>query len=53
MVKAGNHLMIVRSNPTSAHLWWRPCGVAWDAVPDPMVEYISPNFPISRLVLQA
>ncbi len=22
----------------------RPCGVAWDAVPEPMVEYIDPNF---------
>jgi hypothetical protein len=30
--------------PTSARLWWLPCGVAWDAVPEPMVEYIGPNF---------
>jgi hypothetical protein len=25
-------------------LWRRPCGVAWDAVPEPMVEYIDPDF---------
>jgi hypothetical protein len=32
------------SNPTSARLWQRPCGVAWDAVPEPMVEFIDPDF---------
>jgi hypothetical protein len=37
-------LLIVSSNPISAHLWGRPCGVAWDAVPEPMVEYINPDF---------
>ncbi len=36
--------LIVRSNPTSARLWRRPCGVAWDAVPEPMVEYIDREF---------
>lgn len=37
-------LYIVCLNPTSARLWWRPCGVAWDAVPDQMVEYINKGF---------
>jgi hypothetical protein len=41
--RAGNRV-IAGSNPTSAHLWRRPCGVAWDAVPEPMVEYIDPGF---------
>ncbi len=31
-------------NPTSARLWRRPCGVAWDAAPEPMIEYIDPDF---------
>ncbi len=25
-------------------LWWRPCCVAWDTAPEPMVEYIDPGF---------
>jgi hypothetical protein len=41
--RAGNRL-IVSSNPTSARLWLLPCGVAWDAVSKPMVEYIDPEF---------
>jgi hypothetical protein len=41
--RAGNR-MIASSNPASARLWRRPCGVAWDAVPEPMVEYIDPGF---------
>jgi hypothetical protein len=41
--RAGNRL-IASSNPTSARRWRRPCGVAWDAVPEPMVEYIDPGF---------
>jgi hypothetical protein len=40
-------------NPTSARLWRRPCGVAWDAVPEPMVEYIYPDFKTLRLVARA
>jgi hypothetical protein len=31
-------------DPTSVNLWRRPCGVAWDAVPKPMIEYIDPDF---------
>jgi hypothetical protein len=27
--------LIASSNPTSARIRWRPCGVAWDAVPEP------------------
>ncbi len=43
--RAGD-LLIVSLNPTSARLWWSPCGVAWDAIPEPMVEfeYIDPYF---------
>ncbi len=41
--RAGNGL-IVSSNPTPSRLWRRPCGVAWDAVPEPMVEYIDLDF---------
>ena len=40
---AGNRL-IVSLHPTSARLRRRPCGVAWDADPEPMVEYIDPDF---------
>jgi hypothetical protein len=52
--RAGNRL-IASLNPISARLWRRPCGVAWDAVPEPMVEYIVPDFkfifvlPLSRV----
>jgi hypothetical protein len=34
--------LISSSNPTSACLWSLPYGVAWDAIPEPMVEYIDP-----------
>jgi hypothetical protein len=40
---AGNRL-IVSLNPTSTRLWWHPCGVAWDAVHEPGVKYINPEF---------
>ncbi len=43
MHRAGNRL-VVSSNPTSARLWRRPWGVAWDAVAEPIVEYIDPDF---------
>jgi hypothetical protein len=36
--------LIVGLNPAPTLLWWRPCGVAWDAIPKPMVEYINPDF---------
>jgi hypothetical protein len=49
MHRAGNRL-IVSSNPTPARLWRRPCGVAWDAVPEPMVEYIDPDFYMPNLI---
>ncbi len=41
--RAGNRL-IVSSNPTTARLWLRPRDVAWDAVPESMIEYIDPDF---------
>jgi hypothetical protein len=30
--------------PYPGRLWWHPSGGAWDAVPESMVEYISPKF---------
>ncbi len=30
--------------PYPTLLWQRPCGVAWNAVPEPMVEYVDPDF---------
>jgi hypothetical protein len=30
----------------------RPCGVAWDAVPEPMVEYIDPDFTLNTFIHQ-
>ncbi len=41
--RSGNRL-IVSSTPTSARLWRRPYGVAWDAVPEPIVKHIDPDF---------
>jgi hypothetical protein len=31
--------------------WQRPCGLAWDAVPEPMVEYIDPYFFLMQLLI--
>jgi hypothetical protein len=43
--QAGSHL-IASSNfePAPARLWRRPRGVAWEAVPEPMIEYIDHYF---------
>ncbi len=42
-IKKGKRRYIVNLNPTSARLWRHPRGVAWDAVPEVMVEYIFPE----------
>jgi hypothetical protein len=39
--------------PYPARLWWRPRGVAWDAVPESMVENINPNFLKRQIYAQA
>ncbi len=44
---AGNRL-IVSLTPISARIWF-PCGVEWDAILEPMVEYIVPKFCFTQI----
>jgi hypothetical protein len=42
--RAGNRLIISLSPILRVYGSWLPCGVAWDAVPEQMEEYINPDF---------